>query len=299
MAEPLRPAFPPPAIRGVWEILTRTRDAGGLSPTLARQGSLEARLAVTRKDVRRAQRLRYRVFFEEGGATADPTARLIRRDVCRFDSVCDHLLVLDHDNPGRMGAPRVVGVYRLLRQEVAERNFGFYSECEFDVASLIARWPHARFLEVGRACVAPGYRGRRVLDLLWRGIWAYARRHDMDALIGCASFPGAEAERHGPAIKALAGRGTDWDRCAAPAPGRAAALDWSGVEPADPRTLSRRLPPLVKGYWRLGATFSPIPAADGAFGTTDLFVFLRLADVGDRYLRYFGVEAAPARAAAN
>ena len=62
---------------------------------LARSGALEARLAVTKKDVRRAQKLRYRVFFEEGGAVPDPTARLIRRDVCRFDGVCDHLIVVD------------------------------------------------------------------------------------------------------------------------------------------------------------------------------------------------------------
>ena len=58
---------------------------------------------------------------------------------------------------------------------------------------------------------------------------------------------------------------------------------------ADPRALLRALPPLVKGYWRLGATFSPMPVADLAFQTTDLFVALPLADTGQRYLQHFGV----------
>src|SRR5689334_882324 len=88
------------------------RDLNGLPVTLARMGSLEARLAVTRKEIRQAQKLRYEVFFEEGGATADATARFIRRDVCLFDRVCDHLIAVDYAPP-EGGKPRVVGVYRL------------------------------------------------------------------------------------------------------------------------------------------------------------------------------------------
>ena len=176
---------------------------------LARSGALEARLAITRKDVRRAQKLRYRAFFEESGAIPDPTARIIRRDVCPFDAVSDHLIVVDRTLHHRDGSPRFVGVYRLLRQDVAERNFGFYSALEFDVDSLIARRPLTRFLEVGRACIAPTHRGRRVLELLWRGLWAYARHHNIDAMIGCASLPGADPALHAGAIRALAAGGGD------------------------------------------------------------------------------------------
>ena len=181
--------------RAFLERFARKRDLAGLGPVLARSGALEARLAATGRDVRRAQRLRYRVFFEEGGAIADPARRLTRRDLCPFDAVSDHLLVVDRAAPGRDGRPKVVGVYRLLRQEVAERNFGFYSSGEFDVGELVARRPGARFLEVGRACVAQSHRGGRVLELLWRGLWAYARHHAIDAMIGCASLPGADAQR--------------------------------------------------------------------------------------------------------
>lgn len=277
---------------------SRKRDLAGLGPTLARSGTFEACLAVTEKDVRRAQKLRYRVFFEEGGATPDPTARLIRRDVCRFDRVSDHLIVVDKTIAYRDGTPRIVGVYRLLRQDVAEKNFGFYSACEFDVDSLVARRPDLRFLEVGRACIAPTHRGKHVLELLWRGLWAYARHHDIDAMIGCASLPGADASAHAGAIRTLAAQGGDPSWHVAPRAGRAEAPARGSGRPADPRALLRVLPPLVKGYWRLGATFSPAPVVDRAFNTTDVFVVMPLSEIEGRYLQYFGVDAVAAPMAA-
>ena len=163
---------------------SRKRELAGLPPALAASGTLEARLATNSKDMRRAQRLRYRVFFEEGGASPHPAARLMRRDICRFDRVSDHLIVVDSALEERDGSPKIVGVYRLLRQDVAERNFGFYSAGEFEVEALLRRHPGMRFLEVGRACVLRSHRGKRALELLWRGLLAYAQRHDVDAMIG-------------------------------------------------------------------------------------------------------------------
>ncbi len=280
------------AVRPFLQRFSRKLDLAGLSPSLARSGTLEARLAMTKKDVRRAQKLRYRVFFDEGGATPDPTARLIHRDVCRFDRVADHLIVVDRTDLYRDGSPRIVGVYRLLRQDVAERNFGFYSACEFDVESLVARRKDMRFLEVGRACIAPTHRGKHVLELLWRGLWAYARHHGIDAMIGCASLPGADPAVHAGAIRTLAAGGGDPSWRVPPRADRAEAQG-AGDEapPADPRALIRVLPPLVKGYWRLGATFSPTPVVDRAFNTTDVFVVMPLHEIEQRYLQYFGVEA--------
>ena len=258
---------------------------------LARSGALEARLADTKKEVRRAQKLRYSVFFEEGGAIPDsdraahPPRRLpLRRGQRPPDR-------RRQDARHRDGSPQCVGVYRLLRQDVAERNFGFYSALEFDVDSLVARRPGTRFLEVGRACIAPTHRGRRVLELLWRGLWAYARHHRMDAMIGCASLPGADAAAHAGAIRALAAGGDPSWRVA-PRPDRARRPRRNvDAPPADARALLRALPPLVKGYWRLGATFSPTPVVDRAFNTTDVFVVMPLCDIEERYLHYFGVEA--------
>ena len=274
--------------RAGFKRLKGERDLAGLGPTLARSGSLEARLAETKRDIRRAQELRYRVFFEEGTAVPDKTSSLIRRDVCRFDAVCDHLLVVDHAARSRRDESKVVGVYRLLRQEIAERHFGFYSAGEFEVAALTGRRPDLRFLEVGRACVATSHRGRHVLDLLWRGLWTYARHHQADVLIGCASLAGADPAAHLATVRALAAGGDEGLR-ANPRPDRAVALDGFVAPSLDRRALARVLPPLVKGYWRLGATFSPDLVADPAFGSTDMFVALPLDGVERRFLEHFGV----------
>jgi L-ornithine Nalpha-acyltransferase len=266
---------------------------------LASAGALEVRLAISRREVRRAQELRYRVFFEEGGAVADPAARLIRRDVCRFDSVCDHLIVVDNSVARLDGSPTVVGAYRVLRQEVAEANFGFYSAREFQVGPLIARHPRRRFLELGRSCVAPGYRGKRTIELLWRGIWAYATRHGVDAMFGCASFPGLDAKALAPAMRFLRGEREIegiWRVDALPSRGVADGMSEEG--PLASREAVRAMPPLIKGYWRLGAKFSRDAVVDHKFGTTDLFVVLPIEDIKSRYLAYFAPEQESAPLAA-
>ncbi len=272
------------------------RDLDGLPTSL---GALEVRLATTKQEVRRAQRLRYRVFFEEGGAKPDAAARLVRRDVCRFDRVCDHLIVVDNAAPRADGAATVVGAYRLLRGDAAAANFGFYSAGEFDIASLVARHPGARLLELGRSCVAPGYRGKRTLEVLWRGIWAYARHHRIDVMFGCASFPGADPAAHAAALRFLGGgSGADalWDVRALP--GRAIERPPAEDEPIDPRAAIRALPPLIKGYWRLGARFGSQAVVDANFDAVDVLAVLPVAEIEPRYLDHFGGEgASPALAA--
>lgn len=281
-ASPRRPTFP----------RRQVRDLMGLPKTLAAIGELDVRLATTKMEIRRAQKLRYRVFFEEGAARADPTARLTRRDVCRFDRVCDHLIVVDNSVLRIDGKPTVVGVCRLLRGGVAAANFGFYSAGEFDVGGLLARHPDKRLLELGRACVAPSHRGaKRTIELMWRGIWAYAQHHRIDAIFGCASFPGADAKAHAAALRFLRAAGdgdAQWDVGAID--GRAADLGPVDAARLDPRAALRAMPPLIKGYWRLGARFGPQAVVDAEFDTTDVFAVMPVADIAPRYLEYFAPE---------
>ncbi|MGD0723512.1 MAG: GNAT family N-acyltransferase [Roseiarcus sp.] len=272
------------------------RDLEGLGPNLGAIGDLELRLATTKREIRKAQKLRYRVFFEEGGAAPDSTARLIRRDVCRFDRVCDHLIVVDR--AGRRGA-KVVGAYRLLRQDVAEANFGFYSAGEFDVAPLLARHRQTRFLELGRSCVAPGYRARPTLELLWRGVWAYVRHHRIDAMFGCASLDGAEPAAHAAALSLLwrsAPASAEWGAAAV---GRGFEMAAAPQDGLDARAAARALPPLVRGYWRLGAKFGAQAVVDPKFGTTDVFVVMPIADIEARYLARFAPRGQAAALAAR
>jgi putative hemolysin len=103
--------------------------------TLGRLGALEVRLAQGNRDVKRAQKLRYRVFYKDGTAIADAATLLARRDKDAFDKICDHLLVIDHAAKPTMGGKQpVVGTYRLLRQDVAKHHGGFYTEDEFDIS---------------------------------------------------------------------------------------------------------------------------------------------------------------------
>ena len=261
-------------------------------PPIARIGDLEVRLAVGRKEVRRAQRVRYKVFFEHGSARPSAAAALQRRDLCPFDAECDHLVVVDHASiDRRFGGrrPRIVGTYRLLRQEVAQRHAGFYTAREFDIAPLLARHPDKRFLELGRSCVLPRYRSKRTIELLWRGIWAYVQHHRVDVLIGCASFEGADADalvRPLSALRHFAPAAPEWQ--ARPVHGRAAATVAIPAALLDRREALAELPPLIKGYLRAGARFADGVVVDHSFGTTDVLAILPLSQLDSRYLAHFG-----------
>jgi L-ornithine Nalpha-acyltransferase len=253
----------------------------GKPGALAHAGPLQVRLAAAPHEIEAAQALRYRVFFEEGGAAPDAASRRARRDICRFDAVCDHMLALD--------AGEVVGAYRLLRGEAAGCGPGFYSAAEFEVDALIARHPGLKFMELGRSCVAEGYRSRRTIEALWRGVWAYALQHGVDVMFGCASLPGTDPHAHASAratLSRVSASEPEWR-----APPRVGARGAASPPTADfdARAL-RDLPPLVKGYLRLGARFGAEAVIDEAFGVTDVFVVLRVADIEARYLQHFAPE---------
>jgi putative hemolysin len=257
---------------------------------LGRLGDLEVRLAVSAAEVRRAQAVRYQVFYEEMSAVANVGVRLLGRDRDGFDRYCDHLLVLDHAMD--TVPPEIVGTYRLLRQEVAEAHAGFYTAGEFDLAPLLARHRGRHFLELGRSCVLKPYRNKRTVELLWHGIWSYVRRHDIDVMIGCASLEGTDIERLAPALGFLAKAAPcppEWQVRALP--GRGIPLEKFAAEKHGTAEVLRSLPPLIKGYLRLGAYVGADAVIDHQFGTTDVFLVLPSERINSRYINYYGAEA--------
>jgi len=268
----------------------------GLAPALGRIGSLEVRLATRKSEIRRAQRLRYRVFYEEMAAIPSGAALLKRRDIDAYDRICDHLLVIDHAatdaKPFRKPRPRVVGTYRLLRQDRAEAEGGFYSAGEYDLAPLLERHPDKRFLELGRSCVLRPYRTKRTVELLWHGIWAYVLHHRIDAMIGCASLEGTDPDRLALSLSFLHhhARAPEAWRAAA-LPERFVPMDRLAREAVDPRAALAGLPPLIKGYLRVGATFGDGAVVDRQFGTTDVLVVLPVTAIAARYIGHFGAGA--------
>lgn len=251
---------------------------------------LEVRIAATAAEIDAAQALRYRVFHEELGAAMPAGAN--GRDVDEFDPVCDHLIIVDHDCGGD-GA--VVGTYRLLRRSVAARHGGFYTATEFDLTPLLAL--PGELLELGRSCVAPSHRTRATMQLLWRGIAAYVLRHRVTLMFGCASLPGTDVDALAPALaylhhnhlappalraRALPGRYVPMDRV----PPRLASAEMAAAS-LEPRAVVATLPPLLKGYLRLGGFVGDGAVVDHDFNTTDVCLIVPMDGVSRKYADHF------------
>ena len=262
--------------------------------SLGRIGPLEVRLARSKTEIKRAQKLRYKVFYKNGHAIADAATLLARRDKDAFDKICDHLLVIDHDAPPTLrGNQPVVGTYRLLRQEQADAHHGFYSENEFDLSPLLRRHRGLRFLELGRSCVLPRYRTKRTVELLWQGIWNYVQLNRIDVMIGCASLDGTDPERLALPLSFLhhhAGAPEPWRTQAQSS--RHVAMNRMAKDAIDPKAALRALPPLIKGYLRVGAYIGDGAVIDHQFGTTDVLVIMPVSAIAARYTAHFKARAA-------
>ncbi|UUP16550.1 hypothetical protein NTH_00997 [Nitratireductor thuwali] len=277
--------------------ITTTPDAtigsiGQIGGRLGRAGSLEARVTTSEEDIQEAQRIRYKVFYEELSATPTPVARRARRDVDAFDPICDHLVILDRDRLTRQKRRPIVGTYRLLRQEVAEAHQGFYSASEFEISDLVQRNRPLQFLELGRSCVLPGYRRKRTLELLWHAIWRYCLMHRIDVLFGCASLPGTDVDRFAVPLSFLhhtASAPPQWYVRAVPS----RRIEMNRIEPGkiDRRSALRLLPPLVRGYLNLGAYFGDGAVADEQFKTIDVMTVLPVSRIRKGYITYFDPDA--------
>jgi putative hemolysin len=256
-------------------------------------GHLEVRLAATPDEIDAAQALRYRVFFEEMGAKPSVEAAQSQRDRDRFDGYCDHLLVIDRGRD--IGRNAVVGTYRLLRRSVAARNHGFYAQTEFDIAPLLAA--KGELLELGRSCVEAAYRTRPTMQLLWRGVAEYSLKHDIKLMFGCASLPGTDTKALAPALSYLHHYHLAPPSLRARAlPERYVAMNILGLGEIDPTSVSARLaeaqtisalPPLIKGYLRVGALIGDGAVIDHDFNTIDVCVIVVTDRITDRYFQHY------------
>lgn len=249
-----------------------------------RGGNLGVRIAANAAERDAAQALRYRVFFEEMGAVPDEQARRLKRDIDPFDEVADHLLVIDHEIED--GPAGVVGTYRLLRSDAASQLGRYYSQGEYDLTPLL-EFP-GRLLEVGRSCVDRAYRGRAAMQLLWRGIASYIFLYRVDVLFGCASLPGTNPEALADELTYL------YHNHLAPPALRIRALEdrYVDMQRGDPHALNHRrclarLPPLIKGYLRLGGYVGDGAVVDHQFNTTDVAILVKSELLADKYYRHY------------
>jgi putative hemolysin len=250
-------------------------------------GNLEVRLSRSAEEVDAAQALRYRVFYDEMDAVASPEMKAAQRDIDSYDSTWDHLLVIDRERPHPYGS--VIGTYRLNRRSVALRNGGFYTASEYDVSPLMAL--KGEIMELGRSCVDADYRNRATMTLLWRGIAAYVFHYDIDLMFGCASIPGIDPDDMALPLSFL------YHRYLAPAEIRPSALPHLAVpmnrlaaDEIDKRAALRSLPPLIKGYLRLGGFVGDGAVVDHQFHTTDVCIVVKTDLVTAKYRHHYGAD---------
>jgi putative hemolysin len=260
-----------------------------------RIGNLEVRLARSAADIKRAQRLRFEVFYREMAAVPDARTLQKKRDEDDYDAICDHLLVIDktQERPRKRPWPKrakVVGTYRVLMQEAAEKNQGFYTQGEYDIAPLItAKRKTHHFMELGRSCVLKPYRNRRTVELLWQGLWTYVREHGVDVMLGCASFPGTDPKEHALALSFLhhfSRAPEEWLVSAHPE--LKTDMNMMPKEQVNVKEALKAMPPLIKGYLRLGAYVGDGAVIDRQFGTTDVLIILPVSAIDTRYFSHFG-----------
>ena len=248
-----------------------------------RSGNLAVRLARDAEDLEAIQALRYRIFYREMSATPTPEMKRLERDFDDFDPFCDHLMVIDHGLHKEKG---IVGTYRLLRRPGALNAGVFYTSTEYDISKLLA-YP-GEILELGRSCVDAAYRTRSTMMLLWRGIAFFVFHYNIALMFGCASIPGIDQQSLALPLSYL------YFYHLAPPHLRPMALkhrwfDMQLVEPdfINPKHALSVLPPLIKGYLRLGGFVGDGAVIDKLFKTTDVCIVVKTDLVTEKYYHHY------------
>jgi len=242
---------------------------------------LFTKLAQTDDDVRAAQRLRYEVFVRELGSDGEGVDHDLQLETDRFDPYFDHLLLIDRAAPSNVSSG-VVGVYRLLRQDQADKIGQFYSEDEYDLTRLKASG--RKLLELGRSCLLPDYRGGAGMYLMWNALAEYVEQHEVEVLFGVASFHGTDLEALAEPLSLL------HHRHLAPEDLRVRTVDTYfqpmnlvNKEELNAKSAILAVPALIKAYLRLGGYVGDGAFVDHAFNTTDVCLILDTARMNARH----------------
>lgn len=249
-------------------------------------GRFEVRLALTDEEIAAAQRLRYRVFVSELGANASAAAHKDRLESDEFDPFFDHLILLDHSNVAADPLEHVVGVYRLMRGEVAAKNKGFYGASEYDLQRLVQSG--RKIVELGRSCVGENYRGGTAMLMLWNGLADYVAKHGIEILFGVASFPGTDPN---PIADALANlhyfHPAPEDMRVRALPEHFLDMALIGKEEIDQVKAMEATPPLIKAYLRHGGFVGDGAVIDRDFNTIDVCLMMDTQRMQERYRKFY------------
>ena len=239
-----------------------------------------------KSELKKAQALRYSVFYKEKKAIPTITKKFLRLDYDKVDKFADHLIVIDKNKKGIKN--KIIGTYRLLRGDIAAHCGEFYTSSEFDLSKILNSYKNNQILELGRSCVHQDYRNGTIVNLLWKAIAQYVKLYDIKILLGCASFHGTDVMKYTNELSYLRKNFSLPDELSVK------SLDIK-IYPAyaeinsnnnDLRTFVK-LPPLIKGYLRIGGKVSHDCFVDYKFNTIDLCVVVTTDNINKKYKKKY------------
>lgn len=238
------------------------------------------KLAQSAEDLRAAQHLRYEVFVAELGGSGALVDHENRLEIDRYDPFFDHLILLDEARPGSV-SEKIVGVYRVLRDDQAQAAGQFYSEDEYDLTAL--KTSGRKLLELGRSCLHPEYRGGAAMFHLWNGLAAYVLEHNIEILFGVASFHGTDPMELAQPLSLLHA-----NHLAPPAlrvrvrPEHGTRMDLLPPDQLDRKAAMLAVPALIKAYLRLGGCVGDGAYIDHVFNTIDVCLIMDTARMNEK-----------------
>ena len=244
------------------------------------------KLADTKSELKKAQALRYSVFYKEKKAKPTLPKKIMRLDYDKIDKFADHLIVIDKRRKGITN--KIVGTYRLIRGDIASHFGGFYTSSEFDLTNILNSYNHTQILELGRSCVHKDYRNGIIMKLLWGAIAEYIKLYDINILLGCASFPGIEVQKFSKELSFLKNNYSLPEEMSV----RSLVNNnypfyyKNNFKESDLRTFAK-LPPLIKGYLRVGGKISDSFFVDYDFNTIDLCIVVQTESINEKYKKKF------------
>lgn len=239
----------------------------------------EVKIAENDAEVRLAERLRYEVFKLEIG-NAPPDEDEIDADA--YDKLCDHLIVIDKT------INKVIGTYRLLRGTQVDEKLGFYSEKFFDIARIKKLARQFPVVELGRSCIYKEYRTKPVMNLLWSGIARYITDYNIRFLFGSVRLRTDDPQEVATVFQFLKDKYYAAEEFRVH-PRQEKQFDLIGIHAAveHPKLIFRTLPPLMKGYLRVGVKVCGPPAHNPDLNSVVIFILLDTEHIASAYKQHY------------
>ena len=244
------------------------------------------KIAEKKSELKKAQALRYIVFYKEKKAVPTISKKILRLDYDKVDNFADHLIVIDKNRKGTKN--KIVGTYRLLRGDLTANCGGFYTSTEFDLSKILNSYKNNQILELGRSCVHQDYRNGTIMNLLWKAIAEYVKLYDIKILLGCASFHGTDVMKYTNELSYLRRNFSLPDKLSVKSlyPKIYPVYTEISSNNNDLKTFVK-LPPLIKGYLRAGGKVSHDCFVDYKFNTIDICVIVTTDKIDEKYKKKY------------